>query len=107
MTARPTTFKQMRQAINDKVATDDAFRARLIEDPKGTIRDEYEVEIPLQYNIEVHEMSEHVGHLVLSPSSRLTEDDLRGVAGGSVPTWGKQDATWEDSSNNAHTNQRG
>ena len=78
---KATTASEMHAHITTRAADDGAFRARLLEDPKGAIEQELGVTIPEGYTIEVHEESTTTAHLVLPPDSRLSQDDLAGVAG--------------------------
>ncbi len=77
----------MRTKILGKASEDAGFRARLLDDPKGAIGQELGVAIPASLSIEVHEESATTAHLVLPPGSKLSEGDLRTVAGG---------ITWDD-----------
>ena len=77
-----TTATEMRTQILSKADEDGDFRARLIDDPKGTISSEIGIDIPDGFNIVVHEDSSTTAHLVLPPSSELTEDELETVTGG-------------------------
>ena len=76
------TPNEMRTKIVDKAAGDAEFRARLLGDPKGALERELGVAIPASLSIEVHEESAATTHLVLPPSSKLSESDLHAVAGG-------------------------
>ncbi len=76
------TPNEMRTKIVDKAAGDAEFRARLLGDPKGALERELGVTIPASLSIEVHEESGETAHLVLPPDSKLSESDLRTVAGG-------------------------
>ena len=76
------TPNEMRMKIVDKAAGDAEFRARLLGDPKGALEQELGVAIPASLSIEVHEESAATTHLVLPPSSKLSESDLHAVAGG-------------------------
>ena len=82
------TSEEMRARIVDKAAEDADFRARLLDDPKGTLEQELGVAIPAALSIEVHEESGETAHLVLPPDSRLGEDDLQAAAGGFVMSEG-------------------
>lgn len=82
------TSEEMRARIVDKAAEDADFRARLLDDPKGTLEQELGVAIPAALSIEVHEESGETAHLVLPPDSRLGEGDLQAVAGGFVMSEG-------------------
>ena len=77
---------EMRTKIVGKAAQDAAFRVRLLSDPKGAIEHELGVTIPASLSVEVHEESDATAHLVLPPGSKLSEGDLRAVAGGSGGT---------------------
>ena len=46
------------------------------------IQQEFDLEIPADLNIQVHEDSAETAHLVLPPSPRLGETQLAHVAGG-------------------------
>ena len=76
------TPNEMRMKIVDKATADEAFRARLLGDPKGALERELGVTIPASLSIEVHEESAGTAHLVLPPDSKLNESDLRAVTGG-------------------------
>ena len=78
------TPDEMRMKIVDKATGDAEFRARLLGDPKGALERELGVTIPASLSVEVHEESGETAHLVLPPDSKLTESDLRAVAGGST-----------------------
>ena len=76
------TARDMRAKIVGKAGADEGFRARLLADPKGAFGDELGVNLPEALAVEVHEESAVTRHLVLPPSSRLSEADLRAVSGG-------------------------
>ena len=83
------TAGAMRDRLISRAAADEAFRARLLSDPKGAVRDELDLAIPAGFTIEVHEDAADIGHLVLPPVSKLEEADLEQVAGA-----GKRDEEW-------------
>ena len=60
---------------------DDGFRARLLADPKAAIKGEFGISIPENVNVEVHEDSSNIAHLVL-PAVHVTEDELAFIAAG-------------------------
>ncbi len=76
------TAKEMQARIVGKAAEDSDFRARLLSDPKGAIKQELGVTIPASLSVEVHEESGATAHLVLPPDSKLSEGDLQAVAAG-------------------------
>ena len=76
------TARDMRAKIVGKADADEAFRERLLADPKGAIGDELGVSLPASLVVKVLEETDETRHLVLPPSSRLSEADLRAVSGG-------------------------
>ena len=78
------TAHEMRTRIIEKATSDAGYRAKLIEDPNAAIREELGVSIPDSLSVHVHEEGASVAHLVLPPSSRLSEPDLGTVAAGSA-----------------------
>lgn len=74
----------MIQKIRDRSVEDDDFRQRLLSDPGGTIEAEYNLPLPEGVSLEVHEESPATAHLVLPPSSQLTQEalDALGASGG-------------------------
>ena len=76
------TISGMRERLLEKAAGDEAFRARLLADPKAAVQDELGVELPAGFTIEVHEEAADTSHLVLPPSAALGEAELGQVAGG-------------------------
>ena len=78
------TISGMRERLLEKAAEDEAFRARLLADPKAAVSDELGVEIPDGFTIEVHEEAADTSHLVLPPSAALGDAELERVAGGEV-----------------------
>ena len=74
-----------------RVADDEAFRARLLDNPREVIQEAVGVAIPEDFTIQVHEEDGMSAHIVLPPSGQLTEADLELVAGGSglISSWAK------------------
>ena len=77
-----TTISGMRERLLEKAAEDEAFRARLLADPKAAVRDELGLEVPAGFSIEVHEEAADTTHLVLPPPARLDEAELIRASGG-------------------------
>lgn len=78
------TPNELREEIVGKAAKDSDFRALLLADPKGALKQELGVTIPESLSVEVHEESNTTTHLVLPPDSKLNEDELQGVVGGAL-----------------------
>jgi hypothetical protein len=76
--------------ILDRAATDQIFRAQLLDDPKEVIYEEFGVVIPNSYRIRFVERDPELNALVVLPDfeggangdSELCDDDLDYVCGG-------------------------
>ena len=77
-----TTATEMKERILSRAAEDGGFRARLIADPKAAISSETGTTIPDDFDVVVHEDSANAVHLVLPPSSELTDAELEMATGG-------------------------
>ena len=82
MSDETRTVGEVRESLVKKATADEAFRARLLADPKAAIGDELGFAVPEALSIEVHEESAETAHLVLPPGGNLSEGELGGVAGG-------------------------
>ena len=76
------TATEMQSHVIARATEDEAFRARLLSDPKGAVEEELNLVIPEGFTVEVHEESGTTAHLVLPPPARLSESELAAVAGG-------------------------
>jgi hypothetical protein len=71
-----------------KAWRDEAFRQQLLKDPKKAIEKEFDIQIPSDMKISVHEESEHSIHLIVPSvpsgfsSEELSDNELREVIGG-------------------------
>ena len=72
----------MRARLNDRAAHNEAFRARLVADPKSAVESELDLRVPDGFSIAVHEENATTAHIVLPPSQRLEESELAHAAGG-------------------------
>ena len=77
------TAGQMRIHLLEKAAEDEGFRARLLEDPHGAIKEELDVPIPEGFKIKVMEDSANTTNIVLPPRARLKESELESVSAAS------------------------
>ena len=77
-----TTATELKTQILTKADEDNEFRARLLTDPKAAISTELGTAIPEGFNVLVHEDSATTAHLVLPPSPKLLEAELKACAGG-------------------------
>ena len=75
------TPQEMRTRIIDKAVNDPGYRERLLSDPNAAVGEELGVPIPDSLTIHVHEEGAEDAHIVLPPSSRLSEAELGTAAG--------------------------
>ena len=73
---------EMRNHLVAKAEGDSAFRARLLEDSKSAIEQEFGVTLPQGHTVEVHEETDTVAHLVLPAKSRFSEADRKAAMTG-------------------------
>ena len=76
----------MRTRIIDRAVNDPDYRAKLLDDPSAAVGEELGVSIPDTLTIHVHEESAGDAHIVLPPSSHLSEADL-GTAAAASDVW--------------------
>ena len=86
------TAQEMRTRIVEKATNDAGYRARLIDDPRAAVAAELGVTIPGALTIKVHEEDAASAHLVLPPSSTLTEPELASATAGFRDTGGGTDS---------------
>src|ERR687894_1814854 len=85
--------QEMERRLIEKSVEDDAFRQRLIEDPKGAVEQELGTRLPEEVRIVTVEETQDTIYLVLPSTSmagaeggELSEQELESVAGG-MATW--------------------
>ena len=76
------TAQELRQEVVDRARDDEAFRARLIAEPHGTVEEIVGTALPKELKISVHEETATAFHLVLPPVGRLTDAEMDMVSGG-------------------------
>ena len=77
------TMSEILAAIDEKVATDEDFRVSLITDPRGTLSVEYDIEIPDDYDLAEHELTDSAGHVIVPMmTDELSDADLKEITGG-------------------------
>ena len=84
--------QEMERRLIEKSLEDEAFRQRLIEDPKGAVEQELETRLPEEVRVVAVEESADTIYLVLPStpmkgreSVELSDPDLESVAGGGLP----------------------
>ncbi len=81
------TVVEIEDMVRAKADEDETFRAKLLEDPRGAIKEATGLTVPEGFSIQVHEETATEFHMVLPPAgSRLSDEELRGAAGGFAPT---------------------
>ena len=78
------TRTELEAELIARVADDDTFRSRLLENPREVIQEAVGVAIPEDFTIQVHEENSMTAHIVLPPGGQLTEEELELVAGGFI-----------------------
>ena len=84
-TASEAVFRsaeEMRAHLTQKAMENLEFRSQLVADPKAAISREFDIEIPANINIRVHESDMQTIHMALPPSSDLNEEQLEAIAAG-------------------------
>ena len=76
------TASELRDRLISQAGESDEFRARLLADPKATLREDYGIALPENLNLYVHEDDATTAHLVLPRSRKLTEAELEAASGG-------------------------
>ena len=89
------TREEAYQKLVERSMKDEAFRRKLIADPRAAIAEEIGVTIPANVKIQVHEEAADTLHLVVPPpvkaSGELSDAELESVAGG---VWAWESKTW-------------
>lgn len=67
-----------------KAEEDTGFRKRLVANPNSALKEAFDIEIPEDFNVVVHEDNARTAHLVLPASPELTDAQLQQAAGGGI-----------------------
>ena len=79
----------MLEKLIAKAQEDTNFRGRLVADPSSALKEAFNIEVPENFNVVVHEDDARTAHLVLPASPELSDVELRHAAGGSICyVWG-------------------
>jgi hypothetical protein len=83
---KPETREQLLQRVSERSATDPAFRAKLLTDPKSAIHEAFGVRVPAGFRLRFIEKGVDDDALVVLPdpatAGELSDDLLDAVAGG-------------------------
>ena len=82
----------MLQKLIAKMDEDTDFRGLLLANPRSALKEAFDIEIPDDFNVEIHEDDTRTAHLVLPAATELTDTQLQHAAGGQFChtgfTWG-------------------
>lgn len=76
------TIEQMQARIVQRASDDADYRSKFKADPKSVISEEFGIELPDEFQIEVHENSVDTVHVALPPHPALSDEDLERAFGG-------------------------
>jgi hypothetical protein len=86
VTMADLTTYELNLLIGQRAEQKEEFRAALLSDPKKALEQEFEVVIPDNIKIELHEETKNTMHLIVPMSAKdtleLTDDQLEQVGGG-------------------------
>ena len=80
------TDNELRDQLLTRAADDEAFRALLLDDPRGAVKSIFGFDVPDSINVHVHEETGADFHLVIPSQDPMSSEDLESVVGGG---WGE------------------
>ena len=80
------TQRSMMEKLIAKAQQDANFRGRLVANPSSALKEAFDIEVPEDFSVMVHEDDARTAHLVLPASTELTDVQLQQAAGGLVCT---------------------
>ena len=90
------TQQSMMEKLIAKAQEDTNFRGRLVANPNSALKDAFDIEVPEDFNVVIHEEDARTAHLVLPASRELTDTQLQQAAGGFEDcTKGPFDMAWD------------
>lgn len=78
------TQQSLMKKLVDKAQEDTGFRAQLLDNPSSALKEAFDIEIPDNFSVVVHEDDARTAHLVLPASSELTDTQLQQAAGAGI-----------------------
>ena len=79
------TQRSMMEKLIAKAQQDADFRGRLVANPSSALKEAFDIEVPEDFSVMVHEDDARTAHLVLPASTELTDAQLQQAAGGEIP----------------------
>ncbi len=76
------TAEELREEILAQAERDESFRQRLLAGPHEVLEQDYNITLPENIQLHVHEDSASTAHLVLPRSKKLSEAELQASSGG-------------------------
>lgn len=76
------TAEQIRAHLTERAATDSAFRAQLVSDPKAVMNEEFGIAVPDNIEVVVLESDMRTVYLALPPDPTLDEEQLEAISAG-------------------------
>lgn len=74
--------QSMMAKLIDKAEKDEDFRRLLLSDSSLALKEAFDIDLPNDFNLVVHEDNARTAHLVLPASPELTDAQLQQAAGG-------------------------
>ena len=78
------TRERMLQKLIGRTEEHTDFRGRLVADPGSALKEAFNIEVPEDLSVVVHEDDARTAHLVLPASAELTDSQLQQAAGGGI-----------------------
>ena len=78
------TRESVLEKLIAKSEQDSDFRSRLLTEPRSALKETFDIEVPDDFNVVVHEEDGRTAHVVLPASVELTDTQLEKAAGGEM-----------------------
>ena len=82
------THDRLLEKLKAKAEEDTNFRKQLLSNPRSALQEAFDIAVPDDFNVVVHEDDARTAHLVLPASTELTDAQLQQAAGGRKCTIG-------------------
>lgn len=86
--------QDLMEKIIAKAQEDADYRRQLLADPNSALEEAFDIEVPKELSVVVHEDDAHTVHLVLPASPELTDVQLQRAAGGSCTLFDYDVGDW-------------
>ena len=82
------TRESMTEKLIAMTKEDTDFRVRLLAKPNLALKEAFDIDLPDEFNVVVHEDDARTANIVLPASSELSDEQLQLVAAGDDDDWG-------------------